>query len=113
MKSAVCLPRISWRSSSEALKIFFSVSKRLSRAFAFVGPMFGNPSRMNCCCSGFEREILEARMAISDFSFFLAITERCFAVSSALRVIKMGVSNSKRTECMKPRMAFSCRPGVL
>ena len=113
MKFFACLPRISDRASSDAWKMFSSEVNCLRRALALVGPMLGKPSRMNCCCSGFDRVILVGRSVGLVLGCFLAMTARCFAVSWALRVMSSGVSNSKRTECMKPRMAFSWRPGVV
>jgi hypothetical protein len=63
--------------------------KCFRRAFAFVGPMFGNPSRMNRDCSFLDLRSFEARKE-RGFGDLFARTEISFAVSFSFLEKRMG-----------------------
>lgn len=78
--------------------------------FAEVGPIPGNPSRMNWSCSFSESELFDARRDDSGRVCFFARTEMNFAVSCELSEKMMGTLYSRIVESRNPRKAFSCRP---
>ncbi len=50
------------RSSLLAVKIDFRDLKCERSFLAVAGPMFGKPSKINCCCSALDLNILEGRI---------------------------------------------------
>ena len=80
LKSGARFPSIGSRSEREAEKIF-SKDLNLARSAAdFLGPMFGNPSKMKSFCCFGVRKVFEGRKERGEDDF-LAKMERRSAVS--------------------------------
>jgi len=79
---------ISFSSSCVALKMFWSVGNLFRSFFAAVGPIPGNPSRMNCFLSSIVWNVFDCLRGVScfGFSYFLATRIRNFAVSFSVSV---------------------------
>ena len=79
------------------------------RFFAVVGPIPGNPSRINCFCSLFVLRVFDWRIEYSCFGFscFFAVRIRKVAVSSSSSVKISGTWKSVAIERSIPRIAFS------
>jgi len=85
---------ICFNSSSDALNILFRVLNFSRSCLARVGPIPGNPSRINCFCCSFvncERDCLNAN-SCGGLSNFFASSRRKFAVSSSSLVNRIGIS---------------------
>jgi len=100
---------ISLSCSFVALKILSRDLNSLMSCFAVVGPIPGNPSRMNCFCSSCVLRVLDWRIEYScfGFSYFFAVSIRNLEVSSSSSVKIIGTWKSVAIDRSIPRIAFS------
>ena len=90
MKGFVFFPRIFVSSDSVAWKIFSRDLNSLNNSLAVFGPMLGNPSKINCCCSFFDLISFEARRDIS-FGDLFARTDIRRAVDFSFLEKRIGI----------------------
>jgi len=95
--------------SSVALNICSSVEKLSKSCCEAAGPIFGNPSSMNCFCSSGVFSVLVWRIAFCGFGFSYRLTKsiRKFAVSSSFSVYIIGTWKSVAIDRSIPLIAFS------